>query len=100
MADKACPVVGSTTQVGLTQALGRSMKYLASLTVLLTALCMGCASTSNGADTYSGEYFYNFEFAYLTPTGKSEQWCINGDMSKAELSERWGTSHVTVQGTL
>jgi hypothetical protein len=76
------------------------MKHLASLAVLLSVLCMGCASTSSSADTYSGEYFYNFEFAYLTPTGKSEQWCISGDMSKAELSERWGTSNVTVQGTL
>ena len=29
-----------------------------------------------------------------------ERWCLNGDMSKAELPEGWGTSQVTVQGTL
>jgi len=76
------------------------MRRQIGLIVLLSALCVGCATTSNGAGTYSGEYFYNFEFAYLTPADQNEQWCISGDMSKAELPERWGTSHVTVQGTL
>jgi len=76
------------------------MKRRTSLVVLLSALCVGCATTSNGAGTYSGEYFYNFEFAYLTPADQNEQWCISGDMSRAELPERWGASHVTVQGTL
>ncbi|WP_369935910.1 hypothetical protein [Xanthomonas tesorieronis] len=76
------------------------MKRRAGLIALLMTLCAGCATTSNGTRTYSGEYFYNFEFAYLVPAKKNEQWCINGDMSRAELPERWGTSHVTVQGTL
>jgi hypothetical protein len=50
--------------------------------------------------TFSGEYFYNFEFAYLIPDGQEVRWCIKGDMSRAELPERWGTSHVVVRGVL
>ncbi len=50
--------------------------------------------------TYTGEYFYNFEFAYLTPDGQDVRWCIDGNMSRAELPERWGTSHVIVRGSL
>ncbi|WP_185814962.1 hypothetical protein [Xanthomonas sp. SS] len=76
------------------------MRRQTGLIALLSALCAGCATTSDGTDTYSGEYFYNFEFAYLTPADKNEKWCINGNMSKAELPERWGISHVTVQGVL
>ncbi|MFG6459521.1 hypothetical protein [Roseateles sp. BYS96W] len=49
---------------------------------------------------YTGEYFYNFESAYLTPDGVGEQWCIKGDMSRAERPDRWGTSRVVVEGTL
>jgi uncharacterized protein YceK len=62
----------------------------------------GCASVGAKVDTYSGEYFYNFEYAYLTPDGSNEQWCLKGDMSQAELPEKGaeGTSHVTIQGTL
>ncbi len=47
-----------------------------------------------------GEYFYNFEFAYITPEGKDEQWCTKGDMSKAELPEGWGTTMEQVRGSL
>lgn len=72
---------------------------LASVSVL--ALIAGCATSGRaGPQRYSGEYFYNFEFAYLTPQGKSEEWCLSGDMSKAELPEGWGTSQVVVEGTL
>lgn len=65
---------------------------------LLLAATTGAAAKDEIA--YSGEYFYNFEFAYLTPDGKSEQWCIKGDMSRAERPDRWGTSRVIVEGTL
>ena len=56
--------------------------------------------------TYSGEYFYNFEFSSLFPdTNKDERWCVQGDMSKAELPAKdsqgpWGFTQVVVQGTL
>jgi hypothetical protein len=65
----------------------------------------GCVSMGTKEETYSGEYFYNFEYAYLTPDGSNEQWCLKGDMSAAELPSHDGkgaerTSYVTVQGTL
>ena len=37
MADKACHVVGSTTQVGLTQALGRMRKIIATASLVILA---------------------------------------------------------------
>jgi hypothetical protein len=66
---------------------------------------ISCASLETKVGTYSGEYFYNFEYAYLTPEGLNEQWCLKGDMSNAELHSNdgkgvEGTSHITVQGTL
>jgi hypothetical protein len=70
------------------------------LKVLIFLLCTGCGTLPAADTTFSGEYFYNFEFAYLTPDGQNVRWCIRGDMSRAELPERWGTSHVVVQGTL
>ena len=74
------------------------------LVALSLVLVAGCASLPQDP-TYSGEYFYNFENAYLTPDGKSEEWCLDGDMSKAELPSkdengRWGTSHVVLRGKL
>ena len=74
------------------------------LAVVALVLLAGCPSLSQDS-TYSGEYFYNFENAYLTPDGKSEEWCLDGDMSKAELPAKdpngpWGTSHVVVRGKL
>ena len=64
-----------------------------------------CASLPSGPRVYGGEYFYNFENAVFTPDGTNARWCIQGDMSQAELpaadaSGPWGTSHVVVQGTL
>ena len=52
-----------------------------------------------------GEYFYNFENAVLTPRGSTERWCVNGDMSAAEVRGKngnpgWGTAEVTVIGKL
>lgn len=61
------------------------------------------ASALNAAETtaiYNGEYFYNFENAVFTPDGTRERWCIEGDMSRAERPDGWGTSYVVVQGTL
>lgn len=77
------------------------MQYRKIIVVALLALT-GCASVGTKVDTYSGEYFYNFEYAYLTPDGMNEQWCLKGDMSKAELPGKGaqGTSHVIVQGAL
>ena len=77
-----------------------SVSPIQKLCVLSLALCAGCASLPASTHTYTGEYFYNFENAVLTPIGTRERWCLNGDMSKAELPEGWGTSQVTVQGTL
>ncbi|WP_458071776.1 hypothetical protein [Rhodanobacter sp. BL-MT-08] len=70
--------------------------------VLLTTACAGLSQRQT---TYSGDYFYNFEYASFFPDGKDVRWCVNGDMSKAELPAKdangpWGTSHVIVQGTL
>lgn len=68
--------------------------------VLALLLAATTVAAAKDEIAYSGEYFYNFEFAYLTPDGKSEQWCIKGDMSRAERPDRWGTSRVIVEGTL
>jgi hypothetical protein len=69
-----------------------------------TGILLALASTLALADgkpiVVRGEYFYNFEFAYITPEGKNEQWCTKGDMSKAELPDGWGTTTVEVQGYL
>ena len=72
---------------------------------LAAVMAAGC-SPSPAVETYEGEYFYNFENAVLTPTGRTdERWCIQGDLSKAELPAThptgpWGTSYVVVRGTL
>ena len=73
--------------------------------VPLAMLALGI-SNALAAETYEGEYFYNFENAVLTPKGRrNERWCLEGDMSKAELpashpSGPWGTADVVVRGTL
>lgn len=68
--------------------------------ILLPLLLNACATTPTVDGTYSGSYFYNFEFAVLTPQGMDERWCVDGDMSSAELPEGWGTSEVVVQGVI
>jgi hypothetical protein len=81
------------------------MKIPLATVLLAVAIAAGCAS-SPAYDTYSGEYFYNFEWASFFPDGNEEErWCVKGDMSEAELpathvSGPWGTSHVVVQGTV
>ncbi|MFL6659637.1 MAG: hypothetical protein ACJ8GW_16275 [Massilia sp.] len=74
---------------------------------LVLALCasIGLAAPTAPEAIYRGEYFYNFEDSYLTPTGKTEAWCISSDMSKAMLpakngSAAWGTSSVVLRGRL
>ncbi|WP_394416989.1 hypothetical protein [Roseateles sp. BYS78W] len=67
------------------------------LAIFLAATAVAAAEDQSA---YAGEYFYNFEFAYLTPDGIDERWCIKGDMSRAERPDRWGTSRVVVEGTL
>jgi uncharacterized protein YceK len=78
------------------------MQRVKLLMIALLFSLTGCASVGTKVDTYSGEYFYNFEYAYLTPDGSNEQWCLKGDMSRAELPAKGaeGTTHVTVQGIL
>lgn len=81
------------------------MKHRKLVTTGLLLCLAGCASLGTRVGTYSGEYFYNFEYAYLTPDGLNEQWCLKGDMSEAELPSHdgrgaEGRSYVTVQGTL
>ncbi len=68
--------------------------------LLISITLTGCAATSTPVSTYAGTYLYNVEFAYLTPQGKSEWWCVEGDMSSAELPERWGASDVVVKGVV
>jgi hypothetical protein len=68
--------------------------------VLLTAVVVCASRAAERNVRVSGEYFYNFEFAYVAPDGRNEQWCIKGDMSKAELPERWGTTTVEVEGSI
>lgn len=82
-----------------------SMQCYKSISLALFLFLAGCASLGTKVETYSGEYFYNFEHAYLTPGGLNEQWCLKGDMSQAELHSNGGrgvegTSYITVQGTL
>ncbi len=71
-----------------------------SLRLVLPIMLTACATAPIVGGTYSGSYFYNFEFAYLTPVGKDERWCVDGDMSSAELPDGWGTSDVVVQGVV
>jgi len=65
-----------------------------------------CAAGPAKDPTYSGEYFYNFESSFLTPTGMNEAWCVDaGAMAKAMLPANdangpWGTTHVIVRGKL
>jgi hypothetical protein len=59
-----------------------------------------CASVPKSGDVYTGTYFYNFEFAILTPTGTHDRWCVDGDLSSAQLPGGWGTADVVVQGTV
>lgn len=68
--------------------------------LLLSMILSACATTPRGPSTYKGTYFYNFEYAYLTPKGMDERWCVNGDMSSAELPKDWGTADVVVQGVV
>lgn len=77
----------------------------ASLLCAIMSSVAACASLPRGPAVFGGEYFYNFEYAVLTPDGSKARWCVHGDMSKAELlatdtSQPWGTSHVVVEGTL
>lgn len=79
------------------------IRYWSFLAALVVSLTGGVSSSATG--TYESEYFCNFENAVLTPKGTTDQWCLSGDMSKAELpatgpSGRWGTAYVTVRGDL
>lgn len=81
------------------------MKYLAYAVLVVSALLVSGFSASQQGKVYSGTYFYNFETSAFTPDGASETWCLNGDMSKAELAAQdgngaWGTAHVVVRGVL
>lgn len=63
------------------------------------------AQTVSKDPIYRGEYFYNFEYSFLTPDGKNEEWCIDDDMTKAMLPAKpgrqpWGRSRVAVRGKL
>ncbi|EIL94309.1 hypothetical protein UU7_04897 [Rhodanobacter spathiphylli B39] len=54
---------------------------------------------------YRGTYFYNFESSSFTPEGTNENWCLSGDLRKAELPARgpggpWGSAYVVVRGEL
>ncbi len=76
------------------------MNVIRTLTISLAVACAGCKTFYSETAIYSGEYFYNFEFAYLTPNGEDERWCIDGNMAEAELPERWGKTYVVVEGRL
>ncbi|GLQ88283.1 hypothetical protein [Dyella flagellata] len=68
--------------------------------LLLSIALSACATTSKVGSTYAGSYFYNFEYAYLTPQGMDEHWCVDGDMLLAELAGGSGSSDVVVQGVV
>jgi hypothetical protein len=82
------------------------MKISAFAVFAFTVLLAACASGGGGDPVYSGEYFYNFENAVLTPDGKDEDWCLKGiSMAPSELPAKessgpWGTSHVVLRGKL
>ena len=81
------------------------MNNLAIFLVALSICALGCSAAPQGDPVYRGEYFYNFEYKYLVPDGLDEEWCLEGDMSKAELpavesTGPWGFSDVVVRGTL
>ena len=76
------------------------MRSLRVVPALLLVFCAGCSTIPQTSNVYSGKYFYNFEFAYLTPDGQDTEWCIAGDMSGAQQGGHSGTSHVVVQGNL
>ena len=56
-----------------------------SFCMLLTVAFGGLAAASGDVGTYSGVYFYNFEYAVLTPAGTKDRWCISGDMTAADV---------------
>ena len=81
----------------------RTRVFLA-LALALTA-APGWTGSKPADQVFRGEYFYNFENAFLTPDGTDEAWCIDGDMSTAMLPAdsrggQWGTSYVVVHGKL
>uniref|UniRef100_A0ABP7MQR5 Lipoprotein n=1 Tax=Luteimonas lutimaris TaxID=698645 RepID=A0ABP7MQR5_9GAMM len=82
------------------------MNYLARLIAVLSVACVsGCSAAEQSDSVYRGEYFYNFEYKYLDPEGLDEEWCIDGDMAKAELpavepTGPWGFTDVVVRGKL
>lgn len=76
------------------------MNILRAIVISLIVVCAGCKTVPSETAIYSGEYFYNFEFAYLAPDGEDERWCIDGGMAEAELPERWGTTYVVIEGRL
>lgn len=66
---------------------------------LLCPMLLGaCASVPKAGGTYAGTYFYNFEFAIFTPMGAHDRWCVDGDLSSAEMPSGWGTADVVIQG--
>ena len=75
--------------------------------VLLAGFVAGSSSGTVDVQTYSGQYFYNFETASFTLDGASEAWCVAAaKLAAAELPSdgnpngRWGTAHVVVRGVL
>ena len=76
------------------------MNFYRAIFVLSVLTIVGCQTNPIKNSTYSGEYFYNFENSIFTANGSKETWCVHGDMSKAELPEKWGTSIVEIEGSL
>ena len=67
---------------------------------LLCPTLLGACASVPKAGTYARTYFYNFEFAVLTPQGTDDRWCVDGDLSAAQLPGGWGTAEVVVQGVV
>jgi hypothetical protein len=81
------------------------MRRVSACFISLVLAPLGASAQSAAPEVYSGEYFYNFENAMLTPDGSKECWAIHGDMRQAEIPAKagespWGTAHVMVRGTL
>lgn len=82
------------------------MKYFALLVAVALSLPVSGRAVSAGK-IYSGTFSYNFESSTFKPDGRSDIWCIDGNMREAVLPvvvanypDAHGTAHVVVRGQL
>ena len=83
----------------------RMMKFFVQLAAVAVLLLISGCVEPRPVQIYRGTYFYNFESSSFTPEGTNENWCLSGDMHKAELPAKgasgpWSTAYVVVRGKL